>query len=236
MKIAKKVLAVVMAVAMIAALSAMAFAETKATIALTVGEADADGNIPVTVSLKDAEGFKSGDATVTFDPTVLQFVPKTAKMAVETHSDFKALGDAGNSANLEANDTEAAAGKLIIGFYFKEDLSDLAGWGVDADVNNFGVCVLKFKALKADAEASLAVEGKLEVGDEKNIEYKTTAVVSKAAPVTESTSVEVKTEGESTTNPGTGDDKKTGDNMALAAAAGVVVLAGAAFIISKKRK
>ena len=235
MKIAKKVLAVVMAVAMIAALSAMAFAETKATVALTVGEADADGNIPVTVSLKDAEGFKSGDATITFDPTVLQFVPKTAKMAVEQSKDFKALGDAGNSANLEANDTEAAAGKLIVGFYFKEDLSDLAGWGVDADINNFGVCILKFKALKADVEASIAVEGKLEVGDEKNIEYKTTAVVSKAAPVTESTPAEVKTEGESTTNPSTG-DKKTGDNMALAAAAGVVVLAGAAFIISKKRK
>ena len=39
MKIAKKVLAVVMAVAMIAALSAMAFAaDSKATVALTAGE------------------------------------------------------------------------------------------------------------------------------------------------------------------------------------------------------
>lgn len=239
MKIAKKVLAVVMAVAMIAALSAMAFAaDSKATVALTAGEPE-DGIVSVTVSLKDAEGFKSGDATLTFDPTVLEFVPASKKSDATPCKEFTALGSAGNNSMVQPNAKEAANGKLILGILVADQLSDLADWGVEGDVNNFGVCVLKFKVLKADVEASVAVEGKMEVGDNANVTFNNTYVIAKASAPVETKPVEVATTAvESDTkasNPPT-DDKTTGDNMALAAAAGVVVLAGAAFIISKKRK
>lgn len=238
MKIAKKVLAVVMAVAMIAALSAMAFAaDSKATVALTAGEPE-DGVVSVTVSLKDAEGFKSGDATLTFDPTVLEFVPASKKSDATPCKEFTALGSAGNNSMVQPNSKEAANGKLILGILVADQLSDLADWGVEGDVNNFGVCVLKFKVLKADVEASIAVEGKMEVGDDANVTFSNTYVIAKASAPVETQPVEVATTVEADTkasNPPTG-DKTTGDNMALAAAAGVVVLAGAAFIISKKRK
>ena len=244
MKIAKKVLAVVMAVAMIAALSAMAFAADKATIALKASE-PADGIITVTLAVKNGQDFATSQVEPEFDATALEFVPATKKADFAQCKDFLDMAAAGNQTLLQPNTTEAAKGKIIVAFGFTEVLDDLAGYGLDSDINDFNIATMKFKVLKNDVDASIAVKGQVTIGDKENAkthDIAETYVVAKSTVTGTTKAADVATtkaaEGEKTTkpaNPNTG-DQKTGDNMALAAAAGVVVLAGAAFIISKKRK
>ncbi len=244
MKIAKKVLAVVMAVAMIAALSAMAFAADKATIALKASE-PADGIITVTLAVKNGQDFATSQVELEFDATALEFVPATKKADFAQCKDFLDMAAAGNQTLLQPNTTEAAKGKIIVAFGFTEVLDDLAGYGLDSDINDFNIATMKFKVLKNDVDASIAVKGQVTIGDKENAkthDIAETYVVAKSTVTGTTKAADVATtkaaEGEKTTkpaNPNTG-DQKTGDNMALAAAAGVVVLAGAAFIISKKRK
>ena len=71
MKLAKKVFATVMAVAMIFALSAIAFAAAP-TVNLVAGDVK-DGQVKVSVYFDDAIGLKSWDINVNYDATVLQF-------------------------------------------------------------------------------------------------------------------------------------------------------------------
>lgn len=239
MKIAKKVLAVVMALAMIAGLSAMAFAANNAQLVLTASEVDEDGYVTVTAVVKNAVGLKSLGFTVNYDANVLNF------KYYEDGADAVKVGDTiSNSFNSENNANEA--GTLKAAFYFKTELTDKATFAADAkkgtvDINSDAFEALNFVFTVAEgANADSAVTVTLDnVSGIDSIGVKGTTVVlaEDKTPVDPTPTTPAEEDTTITPNPGTGDDDKpTGDNMALAAAAGVALLAGAAFIISKKRK
>lgn len=235
MKIAKKVLAVVMAVAMIAALSAMAFAADGAQFVLKAGEI-ADGYMPITIVLKNGVGSKAIKVDLEYDKNVFAFdydeLAEDASALLNTKK---------NKDNVSAVNGEEA-GKIQYGYAFATELLPAADFAKDAkpgktvNVNSdeFAFTTLYFKVLDDKASASnikisADIDG-VKLTDSASIKLKDEPVETKPAEV--ATTVEATTKA---SNPPTG-DKTTGDNMALAAAAGVVVLAGAAFIISKKRK
>jgi len=261
MKIAKKVLAAVMAVAMIFALSAMAFAET-GSIALTAGEVSEKGVVEITITAKNAIGLKSFDLTVSGTEG---FTP----VKVAEGDMHGAAKDAGNALTYEFNrDKGGFSG------YFKENLWDKAAWETAADdmlaelpegfdPANFVLGVLSARVDSTKYPITVTVTGNVvsESGDftvnetvtigatEQPTEAQPTeaqpteakpteAQPTEEQPTEEQPSEEVTAEapsGNVAPDDGKG-NKGTGDNMALAAAAGVVVLAGAAFIITKKRK
>lgn len=237
MKIAKKVLAVVMAVAMIAALSAMAFAADNTKLVLKTGEVDKDGYLPVTIAVANGVGTKTVDVTLKYDAAVLTYSENTeddtdAAMLKNCKSDS-------NKSNIAAVNGEKA-GEIQYAYAFATTMLSAAEYAADAargktvTVNDkeFTFVTLYFKVAD-DKAANTKIEYTAKL-DETTDTGSATAVL-KEEVVTEAPAVVETTE--KVTNPPTGDgDKKTGDNMALAAAAGVVVLAGAAFIISKKRK
>ena len=234
MKIAKKVLAVVMALAMVAALSVMAFADGKVYL---TDEGVADGTLTMYLYVDDAEGFQSAGILVKYDPKVLEF--NKAKNGV----DAKAASEDDNTYSGLANKT--ADGEVKYAFNLLESIT-ADNEGVNA--KHFQAAVFTFTVKDANAaNTTVAIElqnnsgTKVVAGDAVN-------VVLKEAPAEEPSSAEEKPtdaekpaddgKEEATTapvNPNSG-DKKTGDNMALAAAGAVVALAGVAFVISKKRK
>ena len=236
MKIAKKVLAVVMAVAMIAALSAMAFAADGAKIVLKAGEV-ADGYMPITIALKNGLGAKSIKVDLEYDKAVFAF-----EYDEDAEDASALLNTKTNAKNISAVNGEEA-GKIQYGYAFAKELVSAADFAKDAkpgktvEVNSdeFSFTTLYFKVLDdkasaSDIKISADIDG-VKTTDTASIKLKDEAPV-ETQPVEVATTVEADTKA---SNPPTG-DKTTGDNMALAAAAGVVVLAGAAFIISKKRK
>lgn len=242
MKIAKKVLAVVMAVAMIAALSAMAFAADGTKVVLKAGEIDKDGYIPVTVALKDGIGSKAVKITLSYDADVLEYDSDT-----DEGTDAAALKNTKNNKDNIGATNGTVAGTIEYGYAFANSLLTSAEFAADAargktvDVNSeeFSFTVLYFKvkdtaASSTDIKIVADIDGAAIEGT-STLKLKDEPVETKPAEVA-TTEKATAAEEEKTTNSPTGDDKNTGDNMALAAAAGVVVLAGAAFIISKKRK
>ena len=106
MKIAKKVLAVVMAIAMIGCLTAMAFAAT-GSIKLVPGEVK-DGKLKVAIVAEKCAGLTSADLVIEYDTAVLKFnkaaLGKDAKLCADTDNTFSGLG----------NETEA--GKVAYAF------------------------------------------------------------------------------------------------------------------------
>ena len=126
MKIAKKLLAVVMALAMIAAFSAIAFA---ASATITTSD-NGDGTVSVSVKLTDAVGLKSGKLYFGYDEG------KVTKIAKKNGADVKNIGDVDNAFSNEFN---SSINPAEYGFYFKENLWDSATWaaadGADAAVN-----------------------------------------------------------------------------------------------------
>ncbi len=244
MKIAKKVLAVIMAVAMIAALSAMAFAADSASLVLETTGVEND-TIAVTIVAKNGAGLETIDVNIKYDNSAL-----TVKKAV-TYGDFKdAYEKQFGETVLAAANTAIAADAVKVNVGFQEHLysnDEYAALVKDYEVENaiavdaakVEIATVKF----AVAEGTKAENVKFELIDNttgKTVDTKTVTLVAPTEPAaptekeTEATTKKVETTTEKK-NPNTG-DQKTGDNMALAAAAGVVVLAGAAFIISKKRK
>lgn len=79
MKLAKKMLACAMALAMVAALALTAFAAP--AINVTATDAVVGETITVTVAATGATGLESGDLTLNYDPAVLEFVKVTPNAA-----------------------------------------------------------------------------------------------------------------------------------------------------------
>ncbi|MBQ7638317.1 MAG: LPXTG cell wall anchor domain-containing protein [Clostridia bacterium] len=246
MKIAKKVLAVLMAVAMIAGLSAMAFAADASSVVLVAGEPDEDGVMEVAVYFKNAVGLKSWDLAISYDDKVLEFD------SVDYGTDAKSVNDGSksNSVTHEFNSEEEPHTVLYSG-YFKETLWSTADFAasakakktVSANGENFNVATLTFVVIDEKA-ANTAFEVAVRKCDGATVsggkataalkeEEKTPVNPTPADDKKDNTKTE---DGTKAANPSTGDEKSTGDNMALAAVAGVALLAGAAFIVSKKRK
>ena len=295
MKIAKRALAIIMAVALVGCMSAMAFAAGSVDLAY-----DGDKNISITAN--GLIGMKSFDFIFTAsEGVVLKNVKASADAAACTAAD--------NAFTTEKN---MAEGKFS--GYFKENLWTLDKWQAaaddlgeeipgDFDPTSFDMGTIVVDASGAKGDAYVTVTGviKTESGDvnvdekvalsaeEPATEAPKTEAPKTEAPKTEAPKTEApkteapkteapkteapkteapkteapkteapkteapkteapKTEAPKTEAPKTtvkpvnaGDTQKdggtyTGDNMALAAAASVVALAGAAFVITKKRK
>jgi LPXTG-motif cell wall-anchored protein len=284
MKIAKKVLALVMAVAMIASLSAMAFAADGTTLKL-VAEKTAKG-YTVTLVAENAEGLETVDGTLTYDATVLQAPKKVSDGAFVDA--YKEIGESCSSAyNLDN------AGEVIVGIAIAKSIYSDADYAklveefqvedaASITTDSLELCSLKFTVLDADAKDVKITYTDKKTGavasvvlNETVVEPETTtapvAPTDPNAPTepvvpTEPSSEKADDDDKKTTDVVTPDDTKgnkgdkadgdditgnavptdvnkntngnktTGDNMALAAAASIVVLAGAAFVFTKKRK
>ena len=255
MKIAKKVLALVMALAMVACFACVSFAAQNPTI--TASATEEDGMIKVVLTAKDAVGMASFDVVLEYDAAVLTY------SFADNGADSVQMNDTKkNSFTYEIGDTEAAAGKVNVGGYFKTNLKTAEEAAADAkpgktvaiDDETFDLVVVYFELADADAyKASVKVSGGFGMGENKDDAVAKTftaftkTVQLREEPTTKAPETTTKApvvEKETTTkapststeaNPNTG-DKPQGDNMALAAAFGVVALAGAAFVFTKKRK
>lgn len=284
MKHAKKLLAVMMVVAMIAAFSAIAFAANPKVV-FTVGEYS-DGKATVSAVFSDCVGLKSGNLKFAYAKDAV------TKIAKKNGADVKAIGDVDNAFAHEFN---SSANPAESGFYFKDVLWDSATWAdaenADETVNgeNFEFATFDFTAAEGTV---ITVTGELKIGDEtvavndsftigkaaapvettaapapvettaapapaetttakttpaetttaKTTPAETTTAKSSAGETTTAKSAATETTTAKTTpsktTPGqkTDNGKKTGDNSVLAVMAGVIALAGAAFVVTKKRK
>lgn len=232
MKIAKKVLAVVMAVAMVACLSVMAFAA--GTVSLKAGEV-VDGKVKVQAIAKDYADFKADDWVLTYDAAALKLATPANPAVTNPANGTGDLAQIGTDAvalaamggNLITAYNAEKAGEIQIGFAFKETLGSAAEtilFTVEFEVTN-GAKNVEVKLAKKDGTAVDSLVLLEEVAE-----------TTTAAPV-ETTTAEVPSTDAPTTAAGKTDgDNKTGDTGVLAIAAGVVALAGAAFVVSKKRK
>ncbi len=247
MKIAKKVLALVMALAMVAGFACVSFAAQNPTI--TAKATETDGYVKVVLTAKDAVGMASFDIVLDYDASVLTFDFAEEGVDAAKMSDTKK-----NSFSYEIGDTDAANGKLLVGGYFKTNIKTAEETAADAkpgkdvtvDDKTFDLVTVYFAVADAEAyNADVKVSGGFGMGENKDdatahtIKAFTKTVTLKEAPETTTKAPvvdkETTTKKAPVTNPDTG-DKPQGDNMALAAAFGVVALAGAAFVITKKRK
>ena len=192
------------------------------------------------------------------------FKEKPDSMQCETLADAKEFTNAGNTFSGMGNAKEVP-GEVKFAFNFVESL-DAETWGVEVDMADVKLFRMTFKVLDAANGAELTLKGALKFvdGSEVAVDEKVVAVKAPEAttepttaePTTEPTTAEPTTEPttaepttEPTTNeaPSTPDEETTakgetdkgpatGDTGVLAIAAGVVALAGAAFVVSKKRK
>ncbi len=248
MKIANKVLAVVMAVAMIACLSAMAFAAiapANAKMELVLDGTD------VKLYAKDSIGLASANVTLKFDPAVV------TKVRVTSGADAKNV----NADNFENNsfsseNNAADVANVSYGFYFKEFLWDAAKFAAEdlsgeANINATNFHVATFKLTLAEGktaedvvvEISAAADFANAAGEKEAIaSFPCVGIEKVVPPSTEPTTTEAPSTQAPTTQckPETTTNKEAGvpagDTGVLAIAAGVVAIAGAAFVVSKKRK
>ncbi|MBE6790312.1 MAG: LPXTG cell wall anchor domain-containing protein [Ruminococcaceae bacterium] len=238
MKIAKKVLAVAMAVAMIACFAAMAFA-AEDKVVLKAGEV-VDGKFNLEVIGTDYADLKAADWVVTYDAAALKCTAAAAGTGDFTKiaTDPVLMAQA-SSLLITAFNTDVA-GEVKAGFAFTNELGTAAETViftltfevVDADAKNVEI------KLTGSDEAVLVFN---EEAEEPSTEEPTTEEPTTEEPTTEEPTTDeapsTPVEDEKTTAAGADDgDNKTGDTGVLALAAGVVALAGAAFVVSKKRR
>ena len=215
MKLAKKVLAVVVAVALISTLAISAFA-ADFTLSASSQTAAIGEEITINVGMNGAAGLMSGGFTVGYDPAYLEYVD----------SDVAVDGSLTDAGLIEA-------GTFNIGLIFSREYED--------DAMPMGT--ITFKVLQAGTTA--VTLGVLD-GDIDGVEAPAGASISltltEQPEVTTTEPTEAPADDDTTKAPA-GDDTtkaedeipKTGD-AGIAVAAGLVVLAGAAFVASKKRK
>ncbi len=291
MKLAKKVLAVLVAVMMLAGLTAMAFADqAKKT---TAEETVSGTTVTVKLYFEDCVGMKSFKYEVTYDADVLEYVK------VVNGADKKTSTDCGDTYACAGSEGAKEPGKVLYGGYFGTQLFSSEDWkdkGEDGEVSingeKFHVATFTFNVKEekateinfkvtaddgfglSDAKVTLFAAAPTEPTEPTPSESEPTPSESEPTPSeseptpsesepTPSESEPAPSESEAApseseaapseseavsgepvpgsteaANGGNGGKggPKTGDNMALAAAAAVVVLAGAAFVVSKKRK
>ncbi len=233
MKIAKKVLAVVMAVAMIACLSAMAFA-ADGKVTLKASEV-ADGKFKVEVLAKDYADLQSANWVVKYDAAVLKCSAAkygagltTAILDGELMQQFNNTVDGEVQIGYAFTNNLGTADETVL-FYMDFEVEDTAAKKVTIALSGDDTATIDV-VLKAEEETTEAP-----TTAEPTTAEPTTAEPTTKAPTTEApTTAEPTTKAPTTTNKT--DGKPTGDTGVLAIAAGVVALAGAAFVVSKKRK
>lgn len=210
MKLAKKMLASVIALALVAAFALTAFAAAPA-VSLTATKAVVGEEVTITVSGKDMAGLESAVLEFTYDAEALEFVSidKTADAAYDMGTGDK-LAD-----------------------------SSTITWAIiymNAAKADSGLAVLTFKVLKAgDTDVALRIDswdGTAQPADAtvtvKAEEKTTTPAPTTPAPTTpaEPTSKE---------DPTTGNQIPQTGEAGVAAIAGVMALAAVAFVATRKK-
>ncbi len=231
MKLAKKVLVFVVAIAVMSTVAFSAFAASTLSVSAPA-KVEEGQTFTVTATLGNATGFESGVFQLSWDPAVYQYVS-------QTNSELgSAVGD------------KISDGAATVGFMFTKSLEDASLTMATFTFKAIGAAgdkaAFTLEVLDGDFEpaANLPATGSANV----EIVAPTTAAPTTEAPTTEAPSVEptqnnTEAPSEATTAaptkvapttpaktiPATGD-------AGIAVAAALVVLAGAAFVASKKSK
>ena len=261
MKIAKKLLAAVVAVMLVCSLTVIAFAENNGSVVLKASEI-VDGKFTVQAIAKNYSGLDKADWVITFDDTILDCtkVGNGLDDVLQIGSDPITMAVIQNKLIVAAN-PDAEEG-VLVGFAFESTL------GTDDEVVLF---TMYFDVIDADAiKDTITLSGHdnaqvtVQINDEPETQpsdpetQPSDPETQPSDPETQPSDPETQPSDPETqpsdpeTDPETqpsapivppcddddneGDDADTGDSAVLAAAAGVVLLAGAAFVVSKKRK
>ena len=230
MKLAKKMLACVIALAMVAALALTSFAAAT-TLSVSAVKSDDGKQVYVTVSATDYAGFKSGSVVIGYDHTALEYVEDE-----EEGLDKGLTVTAGIPAGMTAEDDIVNVGLM----YAKEaknaeaDIFTLT-FNVIAEKNSkITVTVGEWDGTEkpvAGAETTVVVVAetttKAPETTTKAPETTTAApVTTTETPVVEDASADATTT--PVTTPGMGD-------AGVAAVAGVMALAAVAFVVTRKK-
>ena len=223
MKLAKKMLACAMALAMVAALALTAFAAAP-VVTLTADQyANVGDTVTVTVSATGMAGLESADLEIHFDATALKYVKAT-----------QCTGDMGTG-------KEVSEGVVTWSFFYMEACeadSDIVK--VEFEVlkegdANVEVVVLEWVGTEVPAGASVVVSQKAApTTAAPTTEAPTTAAPTTAAPTTAAPTTAEPTEAASEA-PTTGDRIPQTGEAGVAAIAGVMALAAVAFVATRKK-
>ena len=213
MKLAKKVLACVVALALIGTLAISAFAADAAlTLTPASSEVEVGKTVTLSAALTNAKGLENGTVTLVYDPAVLEVVN------IEPAS-VKGLSSACD---------EAEAGVINDAFAYTK--------AAEEDTTALFTVEFKVKAAGSTTVTLSVMDGDISGIDEPAAVSATIkgAEVTVPETTTAAPTVAPSKDDNNTTKP---EDKipATGD-AGIAVAAGLVVLAGAAFVASKKTK
>lgn len=225
MKLAKKMLACAVALAMVAALALTAFA-APTTLAVKAEKSTDGKQVVVTVSATDYANFKSGALTVEYDPAALQFV-KGSGTPTSAMDGITVV--AGIPADMTAEDGVISVGLMYaeVATNATEDVFMLTFNVLKNENSTIAVKVGEWDGTDKPADASGKVVLVEETTAAPTTAAPTTAAPTTAAPTTEEVSVAPSTDAPTTTPP-------MGD-VGVAAVAGVMALAAVAFVVTRKK-
>lgn len=205
MKLAKKMLACAMALAMVAALALTAFAAAPVVTLSATEYAEVGDTVTVTCAATGMAGLMSADLEFTYDAAALEFV---------------SIAKAGDAAYDMGAGDKVADGTVTWSFMF-----------MDAAKADSGLAVLTFKVLKAgntDVSVAIGSWDGTDVPAGATTAVKQTVVEVTSAPDVDETTTKVVP---STTDKPI---KETGD-AGVAAIAGVMAIAAVAFVATRKK-
>lgn len=212
MKLAKKMLVSVLALAMVAALALTAFAAAP-TLSASVSDAEVGKEVTITVSAKDLVGTETASIFFSFDAEALQFV--SSKSVAKDAMGATGLVEGENTVSFALAYTEAAAGDddLVVMTFKVLKAGDTTITGKVTEWTGTD-------AAPADLTVTVAAH------------EPTTAAPTTPAPSTEAPSVETTTAKAPTSTKKT--ITQTGE-AGVAAIAGVMALAAVAFVATRKK-
>ena len=231
MKLAKKMLACALALAMVAALALTTFAAAT-TFSVAAVKSDDGKQVVVTLSATEYAGFKSGSLTVSYDHTALEFV-KGAGTATSAVDGLTVV--AGIPAGKTAEDDVISVGLMYAetATNANEDVLTLTFNVVDAKNSTISVAVGEWDGTDKPADVSVNVV----MVEETTKAPETTT----AAPETTTAAPETTTVVEDASEVAPETTTKTPDSIAplgdagVAAVAGVMALAAVAFVVTRKK-
>lgn len=233
MKLAKTLLACIVALVLVAScVSAMAATTATVNAVADKSEIKIGDEVTVTVSLSNAAGFESGAAWLSFDTSLLELVSTdegdTKASVVTTYeadeiAAANADGQIHNSFAYTRSETKDSVS--IYTATFKAKANGVAKFGFVAD---------ELLNLEVGSVASVTIADPTTTTTTKVVEDDTTTTTKVVVPDTTTTTAPPKApEAEGTTTPSS--TPRMGD-ASMAIVAGLAVLAGAAFVASKKSK
>ena len=217
MKLAKKMLASVLALALVAALALTAFAAAS-EIVMTANKAVVGETVTVTVSAKNMAGLESADLVFNYDEAALEFV---------SIAEFDGAG----TPDLTEGD-KFDTGSISWSLLYKKAATDDAGLAVltfkvkKAGATTVALKIDEWEGTDMPAEASAVIAQKV---------VPTTAAPTTAAPTTEAPTTEAPTTEEVSEAPTTAPEIPQTGEAGVAAIAGVMALAAVAFVATRKK-